>query len=178
MHCNPPLSVRGLKKYKTFSLPSLGRRRNMKRSYSLALGFAILALVGVLSLTTSAWARAPRQGFDRMTRLEEQIDALSLDDATRTAVHKAIDEGRVAQDDIRSQLRKAHQDLRAMLQKESTDEAQVLAQSEVIGGLETAQRKQALHTWLTVRALLTPEQRASLRETMQSRGTWKQGREH
>ena len=149
----------------------------MKRSYSLALGFAILALTGVLSLTTSAWARAPRQGFDRMTRLEEKIDALNLDDATRTAIHKAIDEGRVARDDMRSQLRKARQDLRAMLQQDNPTEAQVLAQSEVIGGLETKQHKQALHTLLTIRALLTPEQRDSLREAMRPYGPWKQGQE-
>jgi Spy/CpxP family protein refolding chaperone len=107
----------------------------MKRSYSLALGFAIVALTGVLSLTTSAWARVPRQGFDRMSRFEEKIDALNLDDATRTAVHKAIDEGRVAQDDIRSQLRKARRDLRALLQQESPKEDAVLAQSEVVGRL-------------------------------------------
>jgi len=149
----------------------------MKRSYSLALGFAILALTGVLSLTTSAWARAPRQGFDRMSRLEEKIDALHLDDATRIAVHKAIDEGRGAQDDTRSQLQKAHRDLRAMLQLENPNEDAVLAQSEVIGGLETAQRKQALHTMLTIRALLTPEQRASLREAMRPHGTLKQDQE-
>jgi Spy/CpxP family protein refolding chaperone len=144
----------------------------MKRSNVLALGFALLAFTGVCGLTTSAWARAPRQGFDRMTRLEEKIDALSLDDATRTAIHKAIDEGRVAQDDIRSQLRKARQELRAMLLLDKPDETKVLAQSEVIGGLETGQRKQALHTWLAVRALLTPEQRASLSEAMRSRGPW------
>src|SRR5919199_5406667 len=116
--CNPPLSVRGLKKCKTFSPPSLGRRRKMKRSYGLALVFAILALTGVLSLTTSAWARASRHGFDRLSRLEENIDALNLDDATRTAIHKAIDDGRSAQDSIRSQLRKARQDFRAMLQQD------------------------------------------------------------
>jgi Spy/CpxP family protein refolding chaperone len=149
----------------------------MKRSYGLALVLASLALAGVLSLTTSAWARAPRQGFDRMTRLEEKIDALNLDDATRTAIHKAMDEGRVARDDIRSQLRKARQDLRAMLQQDNPAEAQVLAQSEVIGGLETKQHKQALHTLLTIRALLTPEQRASLREAMRPHGPWKQGQE-
>jgi hypothetical protein len=45
MHCNPPLAVRGLKKYKTFSPPSLGRRRKMKRFYGLALVFAILAFL-------------------------------------------------------------------------------------------------------------------------------------
>ena len=144
----------------------------MKLSYGLALVFATLALTGVLSLTTAAWARAPRHGFDRLSCLDEKIDVLNLDDATRTAIHKAIDEGRAAQDDVRSQLRKARQDLRAMLQQDKPDEAQVLAQSEVIGGLVTEQRKQALHTLLTVRALLTPEQRASLREAMRPHGPW------
>ena len=149
----------------------------MKRSYGLALVLPILALTGVLSLTTSAWARAPRHGFDRMARLEEKIDALNLDDATRTAIHKAIDEGRGTRDDIRGQLRQARRDLRAMLQQDNPNEAQVLAQSEVIGGLETEHRKQALHTLLTVRALLTPEQRASLREAMRPYGPWKRGQE-
>ncbi len=64
-----------------------------------------------------------------------------------------------------------------MLQKENPTEAQVLAQSEVIGGLETKQHKQALHTLLTVRALLTPEQRVSLREAMRPHGPWKQDQE-
>ena len=142
----------------------------MKRFYGLALVFAILALTGVLSLTTSAWARAPRYGFDRMSRLEEKIDALNLDDATHTAIHKAIEDGLVAQGDIRSQLRKARQDLRAMLQQDNPNEAQVVAQSEVIGGLVTEQRKHELHTLLTVRSLLTAEQRASLREAMRPHG--------
>jgi Spy/CpxP family protein refolding chaperone len=112
-----------------------------------------------------------------MSRLEEKIDALNLDDATRTAIHQAIDEGRGAQDDIRSQLRKARRDLRALLQRDSPNEAEVLAQSEVIGRLETEQHKQALHTLLTIRARLTPEQRASLKEALRSHGTWKQDQE-
>jgi Spy/CpxP family protein refolding chaperone len=147
----------------------------MKRTYALAL--AVLALIGMCIFTTAAWARGPRHDFDRMTRLEEKLDALNLDDATRTAIHKVLDEGRVAKDDLRSQLRKAHQDLRTMLKDDNPNEAQVLAQAEVIGGLVTEQRKQELHTLLTLRALLTPEQRASLREAMRSHGTWKQGQE-
>src|SRR5262249_56011852 len=138
---------------------------------SRGLGFDMLEVTGVLSLTTSAWARAPRYGFDRMSRLEEKIDALNLDDATRTAVHKAIEDGRVAQDDIRSQLRKAHRDLQAMLQGDHPDEAQVAAQSEVIGGLGTAQRKQAVHTLLTIRGLLTSERRANLRRATRATRT-------
>jgi Spy/CpxP family protein refolding chaperone len=149
----------------------------MQRSYGLALGLALLALTGVLSLTTSTWARAQRHGFDRMTRLAEKIDALNLDDATRTAIHEAIDKGRSAQDDIRTQLQKARQDLRAMLRQDTPHNDQVLAQAEVVGALETEQRKQALHTWLTVRGLLTPEQRASLREAMRPHGNWKHDQE-
>jgi len=149
----------------------------MQRSYGLALGFAILALTGVLSPTTSAWARGPKHGVDRMARLEEKIDALNLDEATRTAIHEAIDNGRDAQEEVRSQLQQARQNLHAMLRQDKPDEAQVLAQAEVVGGLETEQRKQALHTWLTVRALLTPEQRASLREAMRPHGKWKHDQE-
>jgi Spy/CpxP family protein refolding chaperone len=112
-----------------------------------------------------------------MTRFEEKLDALNLDDATRTAIHEALEEGRAAQSERRSQIRKARQDLRAMLTHDNPDEAQVLAQAEVIGGLVTEQRKQELHTLLTVRAMLTPEQRASLREAIKPHGTWKQGHE-
>ena len=147
----------------------------MKRSYPRAL--AVLALIGVFSFTTAAWARAPRHGADRMTRLEEKIDALNLDDATRTAIHKAFDDGRAAQDDLRSHLRQARQELRAMLEDHTPDQDKVMAQADVIGGFVTEQRKQELHIWLTVRALLTPEQRASLREAMRPHGTWKQRHE-
>ena len=103
----------------------------MQRSSTLAMALALVALTGMLSLTTSAWARSPRQGADRMTRLEEKIDALNLDDATRTTVDQAINEGRLVQEERRSQLHKAHRDLRAMLQQDSPDETAVLAQAEV-----------------------------------------------
>jgi Spy/CpxP family protein refolding chaperone len=149
----------------------------MKRSSTLATAFALVALTGVLSLTTSTWARSPRQGSDRMTRMEEKIDALNLDDATRTAIDQAIDAGRQAQDDRRSQLHKAHRDLRAMLQQDSPDETAVLAQAEAIGKLETEHRKQTLRTLLTIQSLLTPEQRASLRMAMQPHGIAKPGQE-
>lgn len=149
----------------------------MKRSSTLATALALVALTGMLSLTTSAWARSPRQGFDRMTRMEEKLDALNLDDATRAAAQKAIEEGRPAQDALRSQMHQARRDLRVMLQQESPDERAVLAQSEVLGGLETEHRKQTLRTLLTIQSLLTPEQRASLRTAMRPHGISKQGQE-
>jgi Spy/CpxP family protein refolding chaperone len=67
--------------------------------------------------------------------------------------------------------------MRTLLQQDNPKEDAVLAQSEVIGRLETDQRKQALHTMLTIQTLLTPEQRTSLREAMRPHGTMKQGQE-
>jgi Spy/CpxP family protein refolding chaperone len=109
--------------------------------------------------------------------MEEKLDALNLDDATRAAAQEAINAGRPAQDALRSQMHQARRDLRAMLQQESPDERAVLAQSEVLGGLETAHRKQSLRTLLTIQSLLTPEQRASLRTAMRPHGISKQGQE-
>lgn len=149
----------------------------MQHSSTLATALALVALTGMLSLTTSSWARSPRQGADRMTRLEEKIDALNLDDATRTTVDQAMNEGRLAQEERRSQLHKAHRDLRAMLQQDSPDETEVLEQAEAIGKLETEHRKQTLRTLLTIQSLLTPEQRASLRTAMRPHGIAKPGQE-
>lgn len=136
----------------------------MKRSYVLALVFALLWLAGGLSLTPAALARPPGYGHDRLMHLQEKIDGLDLDDATRTALHTTLDTARAAQDDIRSQLRDAYRGLRTLMQQDAPDETAVLAQSDVIGGLESKRQKLMLQTLLAVRAQLTPAQRASLRE--------------
>ena len=70
-------------------------------------------------------------------------------------------------------MREAHKVLRTLLGQDATDAA-VLKQSDVIGDLESQRQKLSLQTLLTVRAQLTPEQRASLRDAMQRHGAWKQ----
>jgi Spy/CpxP family protein refolding chaperone len=107
-----------------------------------------------------------------MGRFEERLDSLGLDDQTRTAVHTTLDAARAEQRDLRRQLHAAHQNLRTLLAQDTPDEATVLAQSEVIGALETEHRKQSLRTLLAVRALLTPEQRTSMREAIREHA-WK-----
>jgi Spy/CpxP family protein refolding chaperone len=153
------------------------KEKKMQRSSTLATALALVALTGMLSLTTSAWARSPRQGFDRMTRIEAKIDALNLDEATRAAVQQTIAEGRRAQEERRGEIHKARRDMRALLQQDRPDETTVLAQAEVIGELETEHRKQTLQTLLAIQSLLTPEQRASLRAAMQPHGIAKEGQE-
>jgi Spy/CpxP family protein refolding chaperone len=145
----------------------------MKRSYALTTALAILLLVGGLSLTPSALARSLGHGYDRLTRLEEKINGLDLDDATRTALHTTLEKARDEQRTIRGQLREAYKGLRTLLEQDASDAA-VLKQSDVIGDLASQRQKLTLQTLLTVRAQLTPEQRASLREAMQQHGAWKQ----
>jgi Spy/CpxP family protein refolding chaperone len=141
----------------------------MKRIHTLTTALAILALTGVFSLTTSAFARPRGHGADRLTSLEERVDSLGLDDQTRAQIHTTIDGARSTLSELRSQLQDAHQQLRALMIQEASDNA-LWAQSDLIGSLEAEYRKQTLSTLLAVRALLTPEQRASLRESMRHHG--------
>jgi len=147
----------------------------MKRAHTLTVALAILTLTAGLSLTTSALARPGGPGADRLTRLEERIDSLGLDDRTRTTIHTTIDGAQATLLDLRGQLQDAHKQLRALMAQEAPDNA-VLAQSDMIGSLEAEYRKQTLSTLLAVRALLTPEQRASLRESMRSHGAAQKSR--
>ena len=141
----------------------------MQRAHTLTMALVILPLIAGLSLATSAFARPEGRGADRLTRLEERMNNLGLDDQTRTTIHTTIDEAQATLRDLRRQLHDAHQQLRALMVQESPDNA-VLDQSDRIGSLAAEYRKHTLSTLLAVRALLTPDQRASLRESMRLHG--------
>jgi len=141
----------------------------MQRAHTLTRALVVLALIVGLSLATTAFARPGEHGTDRLTRLEERIDRLGLDDQTRTTIHTTIDAAQATLHDIRSQLREAHKQLRVLMTQEAPDST-VLAQSDLIGSLEAEYRRHTLSTLLAVRALLTPEQRASLRESRRPQG--------
>lgn len=108
--------------------------------------------------------------------LQHLTDKLDLDDDTRTSVRALIDARRERTRDARKELKAAHTQMYEMLQADQPDEAQVLAQVERIGALRTALHKQRMQTILRVRALLSPEQRATLLEMFKKRrgkrGPW------
>jgi Spy/CpxP family protein refolding chaperone len=124
----------------------------------------------VIGLTTSAFARPRGDGFDRLTRLEERMASLGLDDATRTAIHTTITGAQGEQSKIRGQLREAYSGLRTLMQQDLPDGAAVSAQLDTIGALQTEYKKQTTLAWLTALAQLTPDQRASLREAVRGHG--------
>jgi len=142
----------------------------MKRFKALPMTLAMLSLIVVFGLATSAFARPRGDGFDRLTRLGEHIDSLGLDDATRTAIHTTIAGAQAEQSKIRGQLRDAYSGLRTLMRQEIPDTAAVSTQLDTIGVLQTEYKKQTTLAWLTALAQLTPDQRASLREAVRSHG--------
>jgi Spy/CpxP family protein refolding chaperone len=142
----------------------------MKRFKALPLTFAMLSLIVVVGLAPAAFARPRGDGFDRLTRLQEHIDSLGLDDATLATIHTTIAGAQAEQSKIRGHLRDAYSGLRTLMRQEPPDTATVSTQLDTIGTLQTEYRKQTTLAWLTVLSQLTPDQRTSLRNAVRSHG--------
>jgi hypothetical protein len=87
---------------------------------------------------------------------------LDLDAETEAAVQGVIDETRDEGRVLRDRVREAQDKLHGLLTGDAVDEAEVMAQAEVVSALETQARMHRLQTMLRIRALLTPEQRTKL----------------
>jgi Spy/CpxP family protein refolding chaperone len=99
-------------------------------------------------------------------RLEKHLEELGLEPERLEAVRALLDASRQAHEQHREQMRAAFDEMHALLDQDLPDEAAVMSQVERIGELRTEGHKAMLHTLLAVRAELTPEQRAALREKM------------
>lgn len=139
-----------------------------RRSRMSAL--AVACVLGLGLAATSSARDADGEGChgkaSRGQRLARALERLELDAETRSAVDEILDGNRDSQRARRREMHQAHRELRALLDAETPDEAAVLAQAELLGGLETEARKERLAARLQVQALLTPEQRAELRDVL------------
>ena len=123
-------------------------------------------LVLALSLIAGAALAEPpagdreRPGIERI--LERHAERLQLDDATRAQIRALAEAGREKSAPQRETLRRLRDEMHALLTTDAPAEAVVLAKAEEIGRAETALHKERLRTMLSIRALLTPEQRKEL----------------
>lgn len=101
-------------------------------------------------------------GPDPAGFLAHHAERLGLDESTTRSIEALVDASRERADALREQLRAAHDELHTLLSVDAPDESAVMAQAEVIGGLETELHKERLRALLKIHALLTPEQRAEL----------------
>jgi Spy/CpxP family protein refolding chaperone len=137
----------------------------------------LLAAFAILVVAAAAQARPPHLGrgegplLDRF--LERHADALGLDEATRARVEEVLASSAERHDALRDELEAAHESLRTLLDRDEPDRAAVMAQADVVGSAETALRKHRLGTMLALLALLTPEQRAAMREMRDEARGWR-----
>jgi len=93
---------------------------------------------------------------------DRNAERLHLDDATRARIRALAEAGRKETEPQREVLRRLHEQMHALLSADAPELAAVLSKADEIGQAETALQKQRLRTMLSIRALLTPEQRREL----------------
>ncbi len=102
--------------------------------------------------------------------LAEHVGLLDIPAETLEQLRELYRDHRHATEEQREELGAARDQLHALLGLESPDEQAVLAQADVVGGLQTAIRKSSLSLRLSMRALLTPEQVEAVTQALERRG--------
>jgi len=141
------------------------------------IGF-IGTVLAVLTLAGVGFARPPfgppDSDRDPGAFIEENAEALGLDDETLTAIRGIVEQSKAKGDQLHTRLRELREQMKALLDQSTPDESTVMKQIETIGAAETEMHKHRLGTMLEIRALLTPEQREEMtRLRDESRGRWK-----
>lgn len=119
----------------------------------------------------------PRWG-DPAARLQKDLAELGLSAAQDEKIRAILAESKSTREGRRGEMRAEFERMHALLEADSPDEAAVMAQADKIGALKNAQHKAMLHTLLAIRAELTPEQRAKLKEKMREHGPGRWFRGH
>jgi Spy/CpxP family protein refolding chaperone len=148
-----------------------------KRTLSLAALF-LAALPFVVSAAHAEPGEGPGGPGGPGRRLERMIQTLGLNATQQQKVQAILDAAKPKREEIRGQMRKAFDEMRALLDQDTPEQAAVLAQADRIGAISTEAHKAMLTTLLAVRAELTPEQRAKLKEEMQKHGPGRWHRKH
>ncbi len=138
---------------------------------SLRAALVGLALAGAAALVAGGAQARPdgggcagkRHGFG-VERLERKVSRLELAPETEKAVYAALDEARAARRSLDRDVHAAHEKMRALLEQDRPAVADVLAQADVLGELESRLRKADLKAMVAVRSLLSPQQWQALHE--------------
>jgi len=147
-------------------------RRRIKIALVSLVAAATLALPVVAAARPPGGPPPPGRGpagAMSENRLEGLVEKLGLDEATLVEVDALLDASRDRGRKLRRNLREAHDQMRGLLDASSPDEAAIFAQIDVISGLRGDLEKNRLGTLIRVRALLSPEARGRLLESMKKR---------
>jgi Spy/CpxP family protein refolding chaperone len=145
----------------------------MKTYITTGLAGLILALAFLPALS-QAKPKGDR-GMLNPKRIEKIADKLGVSEETAKQMKSLVYESKRKGIPLKAKGEAARLDLRELMDSDAPDEAQVMAKIEAIGQIQIEARKLRIGTMLKVRALLTPEQRKTLRKMM-ARRMGKKGR--
>jgi Spy/CpxP family protein refolding chaperone len=146
------------------------------RRFELVGFFGVLA--AALTLSGVGFARQPFGPTDSHRDpgafIEENAEALGLDDETLGAIRSIVGESKDKGDQLHAKARELHKGMKLLLDQDNPDEAAVMQQVDAIGAAEAEMQRHRLGTMLEIRALLTPEQREEMTRLREdSRGRWR-----
>ena len=125
----------------------------------------LLAVALGLACSATAWARSPRpdgHGPDPGVFPDRLLEEVGVDQTKREEIATLSQTSEVRAGELHEQIHTARETLRGLLEQDSPDSDRVMNKVEEIGALEIEADKHRLTTMLSIRTLLTPEQRARL----------------
>ncbi len=138
----------------------------MKKLVALFAAAAVLATVGLAATASAKPGHRDRHHdghHDRAPRIE-MFDELGVDAKQRASIQQVLEGTRTHLEALRTEKQKVGGELRALLETDRPDQAKVLGYVEALGNLETEMDKARMTSKLQVAQLLTPEQRAKMKE--------------
>jgi len=134
----------------------------MHRQLRTTLAAAAVVAAGLL-LALAAEARPPHHGRgDRF--MEQHAEQLGLAPEQQEAITGLVESSREAGEPLREQVRELRRGLHDLLMADEPDVEAVMARADALGALETELHKLRLSTMMGIHAVLTPEQRARMKE--------------
>ena len=127
----------------------------------------LLAVILGLAWASGAGARPPGRGGHGpgpgpATFPDQLLEEVGVSEATREKIATISKDSEVGARDLHEKIYAAREDLRKLLDQDSPNSDLVMTKVEEIGALEIEADKHRLNTMLSIRALLTPAQRAQL----------------
>jgi len=150
-------------------MPRAETNRTLRRRFAAVLAGVI---AGGLLLPLPAFAGPDDGGAhggkkkgDRFVRmLEENAQRLGLDEPALREIQGVAAQERDTEQALREREKNEQRVLHDLLNVRAPDEAAVMRQADVLGAIDTEQKKLRLRTMIRVRQLLSPEQLAELSE--------------
>lgn len=154
---------------------------NAKTPFSARRSILFLLMVGLaLAVPGSALARkgppgerGPKLSLKTLDRIAPQ---LGVEDAVLAQIKTRVYEAEKRSIELKAQLELAKLEMHRALDAESPDKAAVMGHIEAVGRLHTDLRKHEVGLMLDVRAMLTPEQRKTLRTLSARRDRGRRGK--